>query len=257
VLYGLAVNQQLDAINKIVALTNEGFADGSGTYAVEALANYTTRKALTYLNPLLFDHNEYVRLNAIDSIRRLADKSSIPYLILALRDPEKQEVVAYSAYATLYKLIPTLGRPVSLKSFYSDPEKYSKPIIEWWQAELNGEHIKVNDKISVPVIPQDPKQKLSYLQSMLFVSSTTTRKKAITLLDTLGNHNSIPYLLLALSDPDAEVSYRAYVILHKLIPISGPTISKMDFSLHRDAVLVSLDKWWRQELSVENVEISR
>jgi len=71
---------------------------GDSTEAIVALESFTVPEALPYLNNLLFDPIYYTRMSAILSIDRLADRSSVPFLILALRDPDPQQLIEPSAW---------------------------------------------------------------------------------------------------------------------------------------------------------------
>lgn len=137
-LYSLATQQYVESIPQIALLEEVGRQEGTGTSAVSALAKFKTPEAIPYLNPLLFQSSKYTRINAMFALSRLADRSSIPYFILALRDPN--EMVAYSAYLSLYRLLPSLGVPGTRRLFETNRAGAIAPLLSWWADELAGIH---------------------------------------------------------------------------------------------------------------------
>jgi len=135
----LATNQVVEAIPSIVRLEKEMMSGASGRNCIFALQFYKTRAALPLLNPLLFDASEYTRRNAVGALRDIGDKSSIPYLMLALRDP--QDDIAYNAYATLNRLLPRLGNLKTTIEFDAHRILLCAPYYAWWRRELLGEHL--------------------------------------------------------------------------------------------------------------------
>jgi hypothetical protein len=95
------------------------------------------------LNVLLFDpRSEWIRVNDISALNtnRLADKTSIPYLMVALRDPDQQGSVGFGAYVILHRLIPSLGAFRSEAYFKEHREEEIRAVESWWTDELAGKH---------------------------------------------------------------------------------------------------------------------
>ena len=138
VLFCLATNQVVTAIPRIAQLERSLHQENSGSEAVAALQAYTKPEAASYLNPLLLEQPSQVRLNASFALRVVADQKSVPYLFLALKDPDA--TTAYSAYLTLHRLLPTLGFPRSSPEFEKNRDQALQPLYEWWEDELSGKH---------------------------------------------------------------------------------------------------------------------
>lgn len=138
----LAANQKVEAIPKIARLEAAMKRKGmGGSRVVTAIRQFRTPTAVPYLNQLLFDTNsDYTRINAAFTLLPMADRSSIPYLIVALQDPETQGAVSFTAYQAL---VPMLGLPMAGLS----EEEFAKRRTEvisaanvWWVDELQGKH---------------------------------------------------------------------------------------------------------------------
>ena len=186
-----------------------------------------------------------MRLNATFALDHLADKTSIPYLMLALRDPDTQNVIPPSAYGMLHKLIPALGPAQGSGYFAIHRAAEDQHLNAWWSDELNGKHLKPQDKpASTEDTPDDPVR----LNTLLFVPYAATRQAAIAKLETRADAASIPYLVLALQDPDSSVAYGAYKTLHRLIPSLGTAEGNGAFVASRAAEIQPIYDWWRDEL---------
>lgn len=252
VLYCMAENQQVSVIPRIAALEREIEKRGNGTSAdtVVTLGDFTTPDAVPYLNPLLFEATYYTRLNTMFSLGKIADQTSAPYLILALRDPDPQKIIPSGAWGLLHRIVLALKRPPQdSDTFYRNREAETKILYDWWNDELNGKHI--------PNTPEG-KKLLNYtlpdgvpvaaLNTLLFQPVRTVREETISRLRKQANTSSIPYLVLALQDPDTTVAYQAYKILHRLIPTLGTGQSAAAFTANRDAATQPLYAWWNDEL---------
>jgi len=268
VLYNMIVNQQVTAIPRVVQLVRKIHARGrGGGSSIIALQRLEVPEAIPYLNPLLFEVLSGERLNAIMSIGKMAynvntkrqpfDRSSIPYLLIALRDPETQQVVAQSAYGILHIMNPELGSGEGSGYFYTKRENETKILLDWWRDELSGKHLR-------ELVPGDPApvvktlptnldtmskvEAVAALNPLLFEFSTYTRRRAMRELQTRADASSIPYLLLACEDPNFEVAFSAYQTLHRLLPSTGATVSRTAFIADRDSALKPLYAWWQDEL---------
>ena len=136
----MALNQDLDAIPRIAAWRYSNPNMG-GNPVNGALESYKTPAAIPALNHLICEaKDQYTRLNALQALRQLPpDKSSIPYLIQAMRDPENANT-ANSAYFALLKMIPELGpnRPSAMNRGPAESE--IQRFETWWADEQAGKH---------------------------------------------------------------------------------------------------------------------
>ena len=89
---------------------------------------------LPQLNLGLFMKSETTRRAAARGLEQFADQSSIPYLLIALYDPVPD--VAYSAYATLHRIVPALGVATSRAQWNAQRETQTKLAFDWWQQQL-------------------------------------------------------------------------------------------------------------------------
>ncbi len=249
VLCFLAINQDVSTIPLIAQLEVEVKRTGHGSArSVGTLDNFKTPQAIPYLNSLLFESAYFSRLNASDALRNIADRTSIPFLMLALRDPDPQHVIAYNAYWTLHRLIPNLGKVKSLPYFQVQPEVESQPIYDWWRSELEGKHQKQSQIArGLPEIGKSTSSDVSTI-TLLFEPSTTTRREAMSLLLKTATRDTIPYLILSLQDPDPEVSYSAYVILSRFIPNLRSIKDNATFTNSRKVATQPVYDWWEDEL---------
>lgn len=265
VLYGLASNQQVDVIPRIIQLAEDmEKKNGSGTASLLALENITTLDAVPYLNPLLFHHNEYVRLNAMFALQRLANQTSIPYLLLALKDPDSQNVIASMAYQKLHELVPALGIASNSKYFDEHRNEVIEEDYKWWKAEINGQHLtqdKVASSGKVAPVGQESnvkilRQPVASFGNNLFVPDKTKRLQAVANLQGWNSPLAKPYLLLALEDPDYTIAYKAYTVLYKLLPQLGRPVLGIQFRKNRELAVKPLSEWWQEELKRNDMQKS-
>ena len=248
VLYCMAVNQVVSAIPKIVQLQLKEARKDGGTYCVTALQLYDNPQAVPLLNPLLFQNDEYIRINSVMALQKIADTSSIPYLMLALHDPDPQNVVPYTAYLTLHKIIPKLPKDANDFDYTQPiPPKNLMPIYVWWNDELMGIHFhpaiqaaKIHVKQATNVVDQ--------LNIKMFDPDPSVRLKLVRILAVKADAASVPFLVLALQDPESSVSYVAYKTLHRLIPSLGAVEDSKSFAANHAAATQPIYDWWRDEL---------
>lgn len=259
VLYSLATNQQVSAIPYIATSQAKMSEKGSGTETVVALQQFKIPEAVRYLNPLLFEADEYTRINTAITLQRLADRSSIPYLMLALRDPETQNVVAYSAYRILHRLVPALGSPRDPKYFEIQREAEARRVYVWWKDELAGKRVQTPQAGEQVPKPEAEISTLSVekLNPLLFEPIADIRRKTVAILEKRADRSSIPYLILALIDPDGTIAYRAYVTLHRLIPALGAAKSREYFETNREPAIRPIYIWWEDELTGNHVPLPK
>ena len=84
------------------------------------------------------------RRAAAARLAQVGDAGSIPYLILALQDPDTQQPdvnVSYVAYKALHRLIPSLGPAEGSDAYAAERAAATQPIYDWWQDELLGKHL--------------------------------------------------------------------------------------------------------------------
>lgn len=245
VLTCMATNQQVTAIPRIAALDMIMEAGGGGAQSAIAFNNYQTSEALPYLNTLIFSPAYYTRLNAMFAIDRLANRSSISYLMLAVRDPDRQGIIQQSAYGMLHQLIPSLGEAYGSGYFALHRTKETLKLYAWWNDELLGKHLKPGQHPELPTtLPSTPAQ----LYPLLFIPDTDTRRVVAVKLSQTGNASSVPYLILALQDPDTEVAFTAYKTLHRLIPALGVPKTREDFDAYPAVMSQPVYAWWQDEL---------
>jgi hypothetical protein len=139
----MARNQVVEMIPRIADVERRVQASGRGSSrAVTELGCYTTADAVPYLNALLFDTgSEFTRINAASTLNEngLANESSIPYLIMGLKDPEPQGEVAYISHRLLHRFVPALGPPKDRSTFLkSDRQTEIRAVEAWWSGKLAG-----------------------------------------------------------------------------------------------------------------------
>jgi|GEM_PF-1296266 len=252
VLACLAANQQVAVIPKIVEIAASPVFQNRPSNAVPALQSFTVPDSVPYLNPLVVNNRYDIRTHSIYALYKIADISSIPYLIMALRDPDPEKNIPAAAYVALRRLIPMLGpyKPQAQSDFTDNFDDQTKPISVWWSDELLGRHLKSGEHLAIPVVsPGTP----ALLNPLLFIPDTTTRRAVAGKLARLGDKISIPYLILALQDPDPQqdagnVSYIAYKTLHRLIPALGPPETSTKFAASPESAKQPVYRWWQDEL---------
>jgi HEAT repeat protein len=248
-LYCQAVNQQLDAIPRIAELERKLLpfenTTGSSAKSLEALQKLQTPKAVPYLNPLLFEPSPYTRINAMMALRDLVDRTSIPYLLLALYDPD--DYVAYAAYGLLRHLIPNVAPARDWSLFEVQREAAIRPFLTWWKDELRGKHDKLTIKSHI-IEGNISALSVEKLNALILQPSTETRQKAIAELQKGVDVSSIPYLILALHDPNEDVAYSAYRMLYRLRPKLKGIKERAAFNADRKTALLPIYDWWEDEL---------
>lgn len=256
--YCLATNQQVSIIPYIARLSHDLNINTKGKEAdsVEALSTFTTAEAVPSLNPLLFEPDLRVRTKSAYSLYNIANKTSIPYLILALRDPDPDQDIPAGATVLLHRLIPALGK-LSLKSHedYTNHREYETDYIyQWWIDELNGRH-STKAKDSAPTVQAEVPQKAENFQVNLYNPSVEVRRRAVNALIATAGKSIIPYLVLALQDPDTVVSYNAYKALHDILSLPGEVSEMADYDSHRGQEDKPIYDWWTNHLKETPVKI--
>ncbi len=78
--------------------------------------------------------SEFTRGAAIKALDKLANESSIPYLLIAQYDPKPD--IAFGAYKSLRRLIPTLGGAKARNLFEAQREALAQEGFDWWAKHL-------------------------------------------------------------------------------------------------------------------------
>jgi len=245
VLYNLIINQQVDAIPKLVPLAARLSKVGGSPASLTALRAIRKRGAAHYLHALLFERSYSIRLSAIFALDNVATKESIPYLILALRDPDPQHVIPASAYGILHRLASSLGTSAGYEYFIAHQDEEVEVLYEWWKRYLQRSD---SNEIAGDIIGNVENQPLDILYKLLFNPSLNTRREAMTAMGDSATQASIPYLIIALHDPNTDISYSAYLKLYRLIGDIGKPKSHADFIKSPSSAIVPIYTWWTQSL---------
>jgi len=255
VLYGLATNQQVSVIPRIVALDKKMGDDESPTSrsarSLVALQHFNTPAALLYLNPLLFDTSRIIRINTILGIQNYSDRSSIPYLLLSLRDPDSHKFIVPLAAQLLSRLIPQIERGKMDDALAGKRDEEVQHFFVWWRDELAGKHPHADedkDRIVLNEGETHEAKELPQLNEGLFMRSQYTRLAAVEALNKLADGSSVPYLIIALRDPNGDVAYGAHHVLARLVPALGPYLPRSTFDTSRDQLAEAGVKWWVKHL---------
>jgi hypothetical protein len=135
----LATNEVVEAIPRIVEMYRGAAARGGNLGLGADLQAYHTPEAVPYLNAAMVDSDQALRINAAMALRqnRLADKSSIPFLLSAVRN---RDLSSSQAMAMLHDVIPGLGPWAGGRSSAQQREDAIKAAEAWWADELAGKH---------------------------------------------------------------------------------------------------------------------
>ncbi len=266
VVYNMIVNQQVSAIPLVAQRVHEALLDRSSADSARALRTLTVPQAIPFLNLLLIDSSRYLRFNTVDAIgqfetsaesnRRSFDRSSIPFLLLSMRDPETMSFVAQTSYALLYDFSPELGQAQGNFYFEKNRAVETQKLLNWWRDELSSKHpreLMPGETLVVKTIPANIRklsreQAVAVLNPLLWEMSSETRRAALAQLQKLADKSSVPYLLLACEDPDFDVAFGAYQLLGTLLPEVGAPVIRKTFEADRETALKPFYAWWQDEL---------
>ncbi len=248
VLYCMAANHQVTVIPRIAQLSSKMWLTGGAPDSLQTLPDFNTAEAVPYLNPLLFETPLYTRLNTMYALSKSANRTSIPYLLLALRDPDVS--IAQDAYGIMHRLLPTLEPGQGYDYFQAHREQETSILFNWWRDELAGKHPHAPDEKERIVLDagqtHDTKE-LPKLNEALFMRREATRRAAARGLEEFADQSSIPYLLIALYDPVPDAALSAYTTLHRLVPELGAA-SRAKWEKEREAQTKLAFDWWQQHL---------
>lgn len=240
-LYCMMVNQKVEFIPKVWKLSEELGKTGQSPECLQAFRYLKVPEATPYLNRMLFSEYYYLRLHAIFALDSLGDESSIPYLIVALSDPDPQNVIAYNAYHMIYRSAPDLKKPKSEEHFYANREKEIDIVYSWWKGYLSGENALKGRKRGV--LNNDDSK------SLLYNLDVNERRKAIKSVTAPLKLADVPYVMVSLSDPDEEIAFNSYVLLKSIINTLPDVKSANDFGKESEKIMRDSRAWWMQKLS--------
>jgi len=251
VLTTYARNQQVSAIPRIRDLNRLTSAQRSNPQALTALRSFVgVKEALPLLNPLLFEDEQFMRVNALDTLSQSKDASILPFLLLTLYDPEPQKANAPEAYA-MFAQMPGVKLGAGAGDFALHPAQARKEAWAWWRDELAGKHPhKEDDKDRIVLNEGETHEakELPQLNEGLFMRSQYTRLAAVEALNKLADQSSVPYLIIALRDPNGDVAYGAHHVLARLVPALGPYLPRATFDASRAKLADTGVAWWIKHL---------
>ena len=249
-LSNLVINQQIGAIPLIV---EEGRAYAKDNRvpanAVFDLWKYKAPEAAEPLQPLLFEAPYFFRNLALEPLSSIGNENGIPYYILTLLDTRHE---GSSAARSAYILHRLTNLPVKFEGSakLADQQATFQQFIAWWQDELSGKHPANADEKPAVELRQAQRftaADLPQLNQGLFMKSEITRRAAMRGLQQFADQSSVPYLLIALYDPQPEIAYDAYTLLHRLVPDLGAA-SASQWKNERAAQTKAAFDWWQQHL---------
>ena len=246
-LANFARNQQVSAIPMIVARA-PSFTFGSESGPL--ISGYKVKEAKPFLEKAMFGYPSGIRLNSVIALSNMANRDSVPFLLLALYDQDPQKFVAPYSCAVLHKVLPELPDNFSTDQFEKQKTGERQLFFSWWHDELAGKHwgADAKDSIELKDGQTHDAEELPMLNQALFMHSETTRRSAIQVLGKLADESSVPYLLVALRDPQGDVAFGAHQILARLIPELGPVLSRSAFDARQAQVAEAGAQWWPKHL---------
>lgn len=247
----LVANQQVAAIPLIVQQGRAYAQDRRvPAEAVFRLWQYKVPEAANLLQPLLFEPTYFFRDLALEPLSSTGNKNGIPYYILTLLDTRKE---GSSAVRSSYILKRLTKLPVNFEGSakLANQQATFQQFISWWQDELAGKHPGAEDEQPAVTFQQGQKFEASDLPQLnqgLFMRSEITRRAAARGLEQFADQSSIPYLLIALYDPQPEIAFSAYTTLHRIVPALGAAVSRTRWEKEREAQTKLAFDWWQQHL---------
>jgi len=247
-LYFLARNRVASAIPKIAALQRVATERELGCQSVMALRYYKDSKAAELLSPLLIDPNQYTRTNAALALGSMPATTwlSLPYIMLALREPDSEGTNLYVTRGLLCRIAPELG-PLDDISYFRDHRiSEVNDLYVWWSDIMQGKSAAGSSEYGnwiSHVRKTSPNSSL-----LLFSPDKSERLHAVARLADGAAASNIPLFVLALRDPDQSVAYGAYKALCKLLPHVVASHSESEYAAQRDRLNAVADSWWRDEL---------
>lgn len=249
-LYCMLVNQRIEFIPDVLKLSEELWDNRQSPDCLLALQKLKVAEATPILNKMLFEKPYYVRLNAIFALFSTGDRTSVPYLLSALNDPDPQRVIPYYSYRIICRIIPSLGRPKTEEYFYSHREEETGRVYKWWPEYLSSKRNQIsNSKTSLIFKDDVMNTQIADHLDLLYDRYVNVRKGAIKSIGKFFDSNDIPYLLLCLHDPDAEVAFNSYALLRSMINQFPKIGSAQQFEKERTDLTRLAYSWWSNQLA--------
>ncbi len=246
-LSNFARNQQVSAIPMIVARAKSfTFGGASGPL----ISEYKVKEAKPFLEKAMFASPSGIRLNSVMALSNMATRDSVPFLLLALYDQDPQKFVAPYSCAVLHDILPAVPNNFSSDQFEKQKTGERQLFFSWWHDELAGKHSRAEakDSIELKAGQTHDAEELPMLNEALFMRSETTRRAAIQALGKLADESSVPYLLVALRDPQGDVAFGAHQILARLVSELGPVLPRSAFDARQEQVAEVGAQWWPKHL---------
>jgi hypothetical protein len=242
-----ARNQQVSVIPLIVERCKSPTFGGA---SVPLISQYHVREAKPFLEKAMFGYPSGIRVNSIMALSNMANKDSVPFLLLALYDQDPQKFVAPDSCAVLHKILPQFTNDFDPDQYEKQKTRERQLFFSWWRDELAGKHPHTHDKerIKLEAGQTHNAKELPTLNEALFMRSETTRRAAVQALDKLADQSSVPYLLVALRDPQGDVAFGAHRILARLVPELGPVLLRTAFDAKQEQVAEVGAQWWAKHL---------
>ena len=185
-----ARNQQASAIPRIIERCR---SFGFGGVSVPLISDYRVKEAKPFLEKALFSSMSGVRSNSMLPLSNLADKDSIPYLLLGLFDEDPQKFVGPYSAGILHKLLPEVPNEFVFKQYQEQKKREQQLFLAWWRDELAGKHPRAEDDKDRIILGEgqthDAKE-LPQLNEALFMRDQTTRRAAVQALNKLTDQSS-------------------------------------------------------------------
>ena len=214
-------------------------------------------EAEPFLLSLLFHSNRYFRINALFGLNQTKNSAAIPYFLLGLEDDAGQGLVWRSSSGLLDQLIFNQKNNAQ----YRDKKEF----IAWWQDELSGKHTPKeeaekteNEKPRITLRDGQvfEAKDVPLLNEALFQKSKFTRRIAAQALNKWADGSSVPYLIVALYDPDHEAGWNSYLALRRFAR-ELPNISRTQFEAQREVHSKAATQLWRDYLDKADAELDR
>jgi len=239
VLYCLGVNQDLRAIEPIIKLADTYWLKGEAPACVTLLRAYK-ENASRLIAPLLVSVPPDLRSNAAFAIARNApDVETLPYLLLALNDPDPIGDIPYLAYRTIHRLAPVLGASDDWPYYLAHRDGENQEIRDWWKiylqnganAGMSGKHYGVQSAFQTTV-------------NQLIDPLSANRMSALSKISSLKPHDQYACLMLATLDPSLEIRHAAYEMLATHIDGATRIVTPAQYSKSEVVLLQKVYNWW-------------
>lgn len=216
---------------KDVSLEDPGQGSPSQIKTPETRGDYTTEPAATSSASatiqMLTDKNEKLRVKAIESLLKIANKSLGYAFVSAMKDESFR--VRLGALRGLYKFGGDLATEYLIKA-------------------LDDRHPDVRRRALIYLGWMRKKELVPYITSALADASSRVRRVATYALSDIKDLSAVPYLTKALDDVDQEVTKGAIAALKR---ITGKSFSSENNSPEtaQKEIAEQYKEWWFKENS--------